>query len=412
MSDIDDPTNDEVLIGLAEQPELDAILRVMCAAFRMEYSAAQPIYFNDPHLNANDKMVVRCAQKIASCVTLVAGHTSVDQATLTICGLAGVATAPAYQRRGFATLLIESAISEAAKRGAHLALLTATQPEYYERRGWAVVGRNYLLQIDRNTIPKFNSRLKVRRARLDDADRINTLFDGYAGYSLKCSRSVLQWQGLLARLRQSVVVTDASGEILAYMLLQTRLGRVNIGRPASPPVVHVLEALATTVCAKQALLGWLAGREGPDRIDFELPMPMLRDLGLLDIDEINLRVTGGCMGYITNFPAAIAALSQNWGQPCSNTVTFRCRYSGGAESVVSVRSDRGKVLIIPQAAIPDHQPVVDGAARIWAQLITGYISAPDAVALGELTVNDNKTEDELIAIFPSRSPMLAPPDLF
>ncbi len=244
--------------------------------------------------------------------------------------------------------------------------------------------------------------------RLEDADRVDVLFQGRANYSLRCSRTALHWSGLISRLPQSVVVTD----IFGYMLLQTKLGRVNLARAATPPAVHVLETVANCDEARHALVGWLARRVGPDEVHFEMAEPLMRRIGLLGLHNIDLQVSGGCLGYITNFPSMIAALSQNWNSLGSRSISLRCVFHDGRENTVGIRAEREKVLIVPQTSIPSDQPAVQASAHTWAQLATGYCSATDAIATGHLTVVNDELRKDLITMFPPRSPMLAPPDLF
>jgi ribosomal protein S18 acetylase RimI-like enzyme len=412
MADSIEATNDDVIIGVAQPAELDSILRVMCAAFRMEYEAAHPIYFNDPRLDAADKMVVRFAQKVASCVTLVQGRSIVGHSSIATCGLAGVATAPSFQRRGYATMLVNAALGEVARRGSNLALLTASEPDYYLRRGWAVVGRNYSLQVDRQNLPQAKSALRVRTMRHDDADRADIVRSNTANYSLKSARSALQWSGLIDRLSGSVVVEDATGDLAGYLFIQNRLGKILSSGPSVPPAVHVLEAVATGDAARHALLSWLARRPGPQRVDFEVPEVMLRNLHLTNLVGASMRVSTGCLGYVTNFAASISAMLPNWNDLQPTPMVLVCRYNDGSAINVNLNLANRSVVVLSESSSRVRLPIAEAPADVWAQVICGYISAVDAIAAESLVVRGGEIHKLLANMFPARSPMLAPPDLF
>ncbi len=412
MAESIEATNDDVMIGVAQPAELDSILKVMCAAFRMEYEAAHPIYFNDPRLDAADKMVVRSSQKVASCVTLVQGRSNVGHASISTCGLAGVATAPSFQRRGYATMLVNAALGEVARRGSNLALLTATDPDYYLRRGWAIVGRNYSLQIDRQKLPQTKSALRVRTMRHDDADRADIVRSNTAHYSLKSARSALQWSGLIDRLSGSVVVEDATGDIAGYLLIQNRLGKLLVSGPPVPPTVHVLEAIATGDAARHALISWLARRPGPQCVDFEVPEVMLRNLHLVNLVGATMHVSTGCLGYVTNFAASISALIPNWTDLQPKTMMLVCRYSDGCAIKVNLNVANRSVVLVSDPSSRVRLPFAEATADVWAQVICGYVSAVDAIAAETLIVEGGDIHESLATMFPARAPMLAPPDLF
>ncbi len=63
-------------------------------------------------------------------------------ATLPIAYVAGLAVSPEFRGRGYASALLDAAECEMRREGAVLGLLHASEPDFYQRRGWVVCGRH------------------------------------------------------------------------------------------------------------------------------------------------------------------------------------------------------------------------------------------------------------------------------
>lgn len=84
-------------------------------------------------------------------------------------GLAAVAVAPAFRRRGLGARLCAEAIRVAAERGDILSVLYPFRPDYYERLGWGLVGELHDYRFHTAALPRYEEGRHVRRA--SEADR-------------------------------------------------------------------------------------------------------------------------------------------------------------------------------------------------------------------------------------------------
>jgi GNAT superfamily N-acetyltransferase len=132
-------------------------------------------------------------------------------------GLIGcVTTDPGWSRRGLATRLLEEAEAELARAGSAFALLWATEPAFYLRRGYGPVGReqDFLLTAEASAgLPRAAS---ARAMRAADASAIHAL---YTAHPARLERSAEETEALLRSPGMSTLVLERAGDVVAYACL-------------------------------------------------------------------------------------------------------------------------------------------------------------------------------------------------
>ena len=89
--------------------ELDSMLSLMCDAFGLPFGPARELFYKDPYFDIDRKRVLVIDGEIASCLTIVEAPLWIGRAVVNVAGIAGVATAPAHRRKGYAArLLVET----------------------------------------------------------------------------------------------------------------------------------------------------------------------------------------------------------------------------------------------------------------------------------------------------------------
>ena len=95
------------LVRAAQPEEAEAILEVLSLAFGLDRDAARPLFYADPYYDLLHKRVLCLpGAGVASCLTIVPTALRIGGVPVPAAGVAGVATRPAFQRRGYAGTLL------------------------------------------------------------------------------------------------------------------------------------------------------------------------------------------------------------------------------------------------------------------------------------------------------------------
>ncbi len=127
-------------IGLVIERVRDAagrrdLIRVLAAGFGAPTAERMPDLSPDAFDAFAPTVAAACAPDICLLVGYLDGHPAASAYVYTIgsvAGLTGVATVPAYRRRGLSTALTRAAVAEAAARGCSCAVLAALNPAPFE----------------------------------------------------------------------------------------------------------------------------------------------------------------------------------------------------------------------------------------------------------------------------------------
>src|ERR1043166_1319981 len=144
-----------VEIGTVKESELDSLLRLMCEAFSLPYVEARKIFYADPYFDLNNKLVLRVADRIVSCLTLVETSCWIGDGVVSLAGIAGVATLPSERRKGYASRLLTATVSILRERGYALTALFPSVYDFYQKLGWELIGQGNRLTVSPNRLPFF-----------------------------------------------------------------------------------------------------------------------------------------------------------------------------------------------------------------------------------------------------------------
>jgi ribosomal protein S18 acetylase RimI-like enzyme len=97
---------------------------------------------DEPTYEPSDRWLIKHGQRVAAHLRLTARNIRFGVATLPISYVAGLAVLPEFRGRGYASALLDAAERAMRREGSVLGLLRASEPEFYQRRGWVVCGRH------------------------------------------------------------------------------------------------------------------------------------------------------------------------------------------------------------------------------------------------------------------------------
>ena len=129
-----------------QRGELDAALGCFQAAFAIDDASIAVVrnsLVNDPYFLPERVRVGLLDGNVISLVVILHRGAYVASEMISVAGITGVATHPAFQGRGFGTRVMQDAIRLIRQRGYHLCLLTTSVPGFFLRFGF-------------REVPKFN----------------------------------------------------------------------------------------------------------------------------------------------------------------------------------------------------------------------------------------------------------------
>jgi predicted acetyltransferase len=171
-----------------------------------------------------------------------------------VLGLAAVAVAPAFRRRGVGRWMCGEAHRIGLERGDLLSLLFPFRTDFYSRMGYALTGTLHRYRFALADLPLslgWEGVEWVPRQSLDEVRALHARLIRLGNGGL--DRTDRMW-GFLSRDRWSVHLhRDAAGVPQGYLVASLRPGR-------SGGLLEVRELLAGTDEAREALLGWIAAQ--------------------------------------------------------------------------------------------------------------------------------------------------------
>ena len=226
----------------ARPDEREEVLRVVNEVHRLSKGRRPTVADDYPHVygpaNIRNVLVVRCEGRVVCSVGLWINETEMGLARLRVGGINCLATLPEYRRRGLGRALMQASHEHLRASGCHVGLLGTAITNWYRQLGWEGAGmkRTYLVDGGNlDLLPRLPDGVTMRRAGLEaigDALRIRE------AERLGGRREPAAFGNIaMARGRPDVVLGEASGEPVAYLLARGR-EIVEWGGPA--PVVAAL----------------------------------------------------------------------------------------------------------------------------------------------------------------------------
>lgn len=387
------------VIRAALPAEAEAVLETLCAAFDLNVDAARPIFLGDPFYDLSHKRVLALPELgIVSCLTVVPSPISLGAVLVPACGVAGVATRPEYQRRGYAAALLEATVPNLWNElGYPLAFLHPISAPFYRVHGWEYASQSVHWTATPSSLPRCSKSASVRPATGYDWPVIQSLHDELTRAETGSSRRDWRRWGLIALPipgREAVVVEDTDGGLSGYAIWERRES------------LSLLEMHGRTPESRATLVGCLA-QQPEAKLEWQTS-PVL--LGAFGLPLAAHSPEPDAMLRIVHLPAALAAVHAALYAPVLT------------ESNASLTL-RATDTLIPANALPlrlTRDAIVPGSVRdaswlradirILAQLYLGYRTPSEASSCGLITCDSPETLALADQLFPARAPFIAPLD--
>lgn len=200
-----------------------------------------------------DCWVVEVEGRLAGALRTYRLHMHLWGRTLPTMGLAGVAVAPDFRRRGIGRRMCVEALEIARERGDVLCALYPFKTSFYRDLGFALVGNRHRYRYDPASFPIYAGWDRVVRAPKEGQELARAVYERIAPHS----------NGLLNRTDRMFAFLRREGTYL-YLHRNSRgdaTGYVAVRGRGGPPErsrLRVIELMAEDREAYLALLGWLS----------------------------------------------------------------------------------------------------------------------------------------------------------
>ncbi|CUU05138.1 Predicted acetyltransferase [Armatimonadetes bacterium GBS] len=403
-----------VHVALVPPEEEEAFLHIICQSFNVDLPTARPYFYDDPYYPHNQRWGLWVEEsgrrRLVSVLTAVPLQMWIGERAVPFMGIAGVATHPAYRRRGYATHLLRQVAETLREQAVPVAVLQAFDHNFYRRLGWETVGTLARLRIEPSRLPAYPI-TGVRRAEFADYEALIALHRQLAPRKTgMLVRDDLRWDYLLWNFRNKWVFEHA-GAIEGYLIHDYLEGGW---------VLRVREFLWRTERARRALLGWLA-RNGDHvrQIEFAGTLSELQALGIIPLSErhsqpeeplARYELLAGFMARLLDTQRLLETLLHD--QPAPEGFQPFClrvqdRFRGTSELFVVGESEGRLRVSRPESAIESVRVPIEALT----QMVFGAQPATE-IALRRRLAIPEETLRLLESLFPPREPCLRPMDFF
>ena len=386
-------------VRAARPEEAEAVLETLCLAFGLDQAAARPLFYADPYYDLDGKRVLTLPNAgVVSCLTLVPSLLRIGGAVVPAAGVAGVATRPAFQCRGYAALLLAETVLALRSEGCPLSLLHPISAPFYQKLGWEYASRQVRWLSAPAYLPDCTEADRVRPVSDTDWPAIEALHS-----ALTCARTGAFQRD--PRRWQLIQMPVPSREAFVYEHLGAVTGCCVWDRH---DVLHLLEMAGSTEDARRGLVGFLARQ--PDALVEWAASPAL--LAQFNLSYAGLPLEPGIMLRIIDLEAALSRLHPVHLAPVlmetGTTLTLQA-----ADSLCpwNTRPLHLSVTGVTPAVLSDG-PWLRADIRVMARLYLGDLLPSEAAAENLLTADSPQTLHVADRLFPRRTPYVAPLDQF
>jgi len=170
-----------------------------------------------------------------------------------VVGLAGVAVAPDFRRRGLGRGICVQALREARRRGNVLSLLYPFRVSFYDDLGYTLAGQLHQYRFRPSELRLYPGWERVVRAGDDDLSEVRAVYERVAQRSnglLERRRTI--WRALLPSSRYVYLYRSAKGAATGYVMVSAP------GRRR--PLLRIHELVWEDDEAYRGLLGWVSAQ--------------------------------------------------------------------------------------------------------------------------------------------------------
>jgi predicted acetyltransferase len=380
--------------------EAEAVLETLCLAFGLDIHAARPIFYADPYFDLSCKRVLPLpGAGIVSCLTVVPTTLRIGGVPVPAAGIAGVATRPAFQRRGYAAALLAATVPAlCTELGFSIALLHPVSAPFYQKLGWEYASRSIRWLTVPASFPASPEAACVRPASEGDWAAIEALHDRQTrGGTGSFQRDVRRWRLIQMPVpSREAFVYERGGEISGYCVWERH------------DVLHLLELAGSTDDARRGLLGFLAGQ--PDALLEWSASPALLDR--FGLSGAGLTPEPGVMLRLVDLEAALSLLHTLHYAPAlaklGTTLTIHAADPLYLRNTQPLRLSAEGISRNPRT----DGPCLHADIRVLARLYIGDLLPSDAAAENLLATDSPETLGIADRLFPLREPYVAPLDQF
>jgi len=377
--------------------EAEEVLQTLCSAFDLNVDAARPIFYGDPFFDLSHKRVlVVSGLGIVSCLTVVPTILRIGGVPVKAAGVAGVATRPEFQGRGYAAALLSSTVPELwDELGYPLSLLYPVSAPFYRRYGWETASSILRWVAVPKSLPAYLESATVRPVMSTDWPDIEHLQSELTRHeSGACVRDSRHWALIQMPLpgREVYVYQDGQG-ISGYVIWERK------------EMLEILEMLGRNSEARQGLIGFLALQSEP-LVSWSTSPALMAEFGLTTTKQPE----PSGMLRIADLEAALSAVHAPFlAAPLEEKRTTVTIF---AENVISPRNARPLRLTPEGIEVGRFSdiPWLRADIRTLATLFLGFSLPSEAHHQGLLTTDSPETLALADRLFPLRAPYIAPLD--
>ncbi len=381
-----------------------AVARVSATALGGSVEYWEKEYYDpekNPRLDPEQVYVVEEEGEIRATAAVLPLEVFFEGRTVSMGGIAAVATHPAYRRRGYAGDLMQAALRGMRERNVHLSMLHPFAHSYYRRYGWELATEAISYDLKPTELPTSPEQKHLRAYRGRDLPRMMTLLEEWASkHPLFVRRSEGRWRQIFAREEQEATVYDVEGRVEGYLLYTQEADG------DSPPRTLVLsELVAATPEARRALISFAAAFD-PTEFAVKYSVPRGEPLHPhLPSSFINARIEPGFMLRLVSVKGALGLLDLHAGLDIPLIIEVE-------DDVIP--ENAGEYVIGGNGVVRDAdvEERVALDVRQLAQLYAGYLSARQLLHQGKLRPNSAKALELLERFFPPSDPYVSSPDDF
>lgn len=386
-------------VRAARSEEAEAVLETLCLAFGLDQAAARPLFYADPYYDLSGKRVLALpGVGVVSCLTLVPSQLRIGGAVVPAAGVAGVATRPAFQCRGYAASLLAETVPALRSEGFAVSLLHPVSAPFYQELGWEYASRQVRWMSAPASLPDCAEADSVRPAQSGDWPAIEALHDTLTRTGTgSFQRDPRRWQLIQMPVpgREAFVYAH-QGYITGYCLWDRH------------DVLHLLEMAGSTEDARRGMVGFLA-RQPDALVEWAASPSLLDQFGL---PWAGLTPEPGVMLRIIDLEAALSLLHPVYFAPVLTALGTTLAIH--AADALCPQNTRPLCLMADSVtpATTSDGPWLQADIRVMARLYFGDLLPSKAAAENLLTVDSPQTLHVADCLFPRREPYVAPLDQF
>lgn len=314
--------------------------------------------------------------RIVSVAHIVRRTVSCGEFTLTMGGIANVATLPEYRRRGYSSACLTQAIEVMESDAMDFSLLFTGTHALYERLGWERVEMANVVGTVSQASSAAQSRITVRESRAGDDPAIHRIYASFNdARPVTVRRTAPYWREWVrmgeGRAPCPAVVAEDDGAVVGYALyyVDAKEGRTRVLElGAADGASDALEPMLARICAESLAAG---------AADVELPLS----------DEPAVREAAGrLLDNVTPVPEESAMVRllhrDNLLRGLAPALTMRWLEAGGPAGTLTLRTPYGATRIRSASGflrVEEAEP--EGGALSQAALFQLLIGRTAAVEL-------------------------------